>query len=89
MSPQLQFLTSVAALVVAVVALGFSVTNAFPGLKTLLAVARDGILWLALFFVLGGVGFVVWNRAQQLATQQESSAQLEGFSTFDRDANRR
>lgn len=83
MSPQHHFLVSVAALCVALVALGFSVMNAFPGVKTLLAVTRDGILWLALFFVLGGVGFVVYSRAQQLSSgSQNSSARLEELPSF-------
>lgn len=89
MSPQLHFLVSVAALCVALLALCFSVMNAFPGVKTLLAVTRDGILWLALFFVLGGVGFVVYNRAQQLSSGNESSARLEQLPGLDGEFSRR
>ena len=89
MSPQLHFLISVAALAVASLALVFSVANAFPGLKTLLAVARDGVLWLALFFVLGGVAFVVWQRTQQLSAGSESSARLEQLPSLDQDFSRR
>lgn len=77
MNPQLHFLLSVAALAVALMALVVSMMNAFPGLKTAFAVARDGVLWLALFFVLGGVGFIVWQRAQQLPTAAHGSAQAE------------
>lgn len=39
-------------------ALAFSLMAVFPGLKTALAAVRDGILWLALFFVLGGAAYV-------------------------------
>lgn len=56
---------SLAALVVALLALGFSSLAAFPGLKSMLVVVRDGVLWLALFFVLGGAGFIVWQRLEQ------------------------
>jgi|GEM_PF-2268578 hypothetical protein len=89
MSPQLHFLISVAALCVSVAALGFSVMNAFPGLKTALAVFRDGVLWLALFFVLGGVSFIVWQRFQHLSAANESSARLEHLPTFETDFTRR
>ncbi len=90
MSPQLHFLISVAALCVSLMALCFSVMNAFPGVKTLLAVTRDGILWLALFFVLGGVGFVVYNRAQQLSSEGDrSSARLEQLPLLEGEFGRR
>jgi len=56
---------SLAALIVAVIALGVSSSAAFPGLKSLLLVVRDGVLWLALFFVVGGAGFVIWQRLEQ------------------------
>lgn len=61
-SPNTQL--SLAALVVALVSLGVSSLGAFPGLKTGLLVVRDGVLWLALFFVLGGAGFVVWQHLE-------------------------
>jgi hypothetical protein len=60
----LQIQLSAAALVVAIVALFFSLVAAFPGLKGLLAAVRDGVLWFALFLVVGGVSFVVWQRLQ-------------------------
>ena len=88
MSPQLHFLISVAALGVALLALVFSVMNAFPGVKTLLAVFRDGVLWLALFFVLGGVGFVVWQRVQHLSGG-DNSARLESLPSLDSESTRR
>jgi hypothetical protein len=68
-SPNTQL--SLAALVVALIALGVSSMGAFPGLKTGLLVVRDGVLWLALFFVLGGAGFVVW---QHLENSRPSAA---------------
>jgi hypothetical protein len=76
MNPQTQFLLSVASLVVATLALGISVMNAFPGVKTLLAVFRDGVLWLALFFVLGGAGFVAYQRFSGLSATGERNAGL-------------
>ena len=58
---------SIAALACSMAALVFSLLAAFPGLKHVLAVLRDGILWFALFLVLGGVAFVVWQQVQQPA----------------------
>jgi hypothetical protein len=60
----LQIQLSAAALIVAVIALFFSLVAAFPGLKGLLSAVRDGVLWFALFLVIGGVSFVVWQRLQ-------------------------
>jgi len=65
MDANLQTQLSAAALVVAVIALFFSLVAAFPGLKGLLAAVRDGVLWSALFLVIGGVSFIVWQRLQQ------------------------
>jgi hypothetical protein len=48
-------------------ALFFSLLAAFPGLKTVLAAVRDGVLWFSLFMVLGAGGFLVWQSAQQPA----------------------
>lgn len=53
----LQYLPA-ASFLMAALALGFSLVAAFPGLKTALAALRDGILWLALFFVLGGAAYI-------------------------------
>ena len=58
---------SMAALACSIAALVFSLLAAFPGLKHVLAALRDGILWFALFLVLGGVAFVVWQQVQQQA----------------------
>jgi hypothetical protein len=65
MDANVQTQLSAAALVVAIVALFFSLVAAFPGLKGLLAAVRDGVLWSALFLVIGGVGFIIWQRVQQ------------------------
>ena len=65
MDANLQTQLSAAALVVALVALFFSLVAAFPGLKGLLAAVRDGVLWFALFLVVGGVSFVVWQHLQK------------------------
>jgi hypothetical protein len=58
---------SMAALACSIAALMFSLLTAFPGVKHVLAAVRDGILWFALFLVLGGVAFVVWHQFQQQA----------------------
>lgn len=65
MDANLQTQLAAAALVVAFIALFFSLVAAFPGLKGLLAAVRDGVLWSALFLVIGGVSFIVWQRLQQ------------------------
>jgi hypothetical protein len=52
---------SIATLACSLAALFFSLLAAFPGLKDVLAAIRDGVLWFALFLVLGGIGFVVWQ----------------------------
>lgn len=46
-------------------ALFFSLMAAFPGLKSVLSAIRDGVLWVALFLVAGGVGFVVWQQLER------------------------
>lgn len=47
-----------ASFLMATLALGFSLVAAFPGLKAAITAVRDGILWLALFFVLGGAAYI-------------------------------
>jgi hypothetical protein len=76
MDADLQARLSIAALVCSALALFFSLLAAFPGLKDLLIAIRDGVLWLALLLVLGGVGFVVWQHVQRgpAPTQQAASA---------------
>lgn len=56
---------AVAALVCSLAALFFSLLAAFPGLKDVLIALRDGVLWFALFLVLGGVAFVTWQHFQR------------------------
>ena len=65
MDAALQTQLTVAALVCSVLALFFSLVAAFPGLKVVLAAFRDGVLWFALFLVIGGVSFVVWQQVQK------------------------
>jgi len=59
----LQAQLTMAALSCSVAALFFSLVSAFPGLKDVLAAIRDGVLWFALFLVLGGAAFVLWQEA--------------------------
>jgi hypothetical protein len=56
---------SLAAIGIAGLALIVSLFAAFPGMKGLLSVVRDGVLWLAMLLILSGVGFVVFQRLQQ------------------------
>ena len=65
MELQTLHLISLTALAFSVVALGVSLLALYPGLKDSLVVARDAVLWVALFFVLGGAGFLGWNQWQQ------------------------
>jgi hypothetical protein len=83
----LQTQLTVAALVCSIVALLVSLSAAFPGLKDLLAVIRDGVLWFALVLVLGGVGFVVWQHLEKtpkLQTRPATSASVEQASPLAR-----
>ena len=64
MDAALQSQLTIAALVCSVLALFFSLVAAFPGLKTVLAALRDGVLWFALFLVLGGSAFIVWQQIE-------------------------
>ena len=59
-------------------ALFFSLLAAFPGLKSVLAAVRDGVLWFALFLVLGAGGFMVWQNAQQPQTAVSAADQSPG-----------
>lgn len=56
---------SLAAVVMAGLALAISLFAVFPGMKGMISVVRDGVLWLALLVILGGAGFVVFQRLQQ------------------------
>ncbi|QDU25630.1 hypothetical protein ETAA8_07000 [Anatilimnocola aggregata] len=73
---------SLVAVVMAGLALVISLFGAFPGLKGLFSVVRDGVLWLAMLVVLGGVGFVVYQRLQQTPTITQRPA-LGDFSSRD------
>jgi hypothetical protein len=67
---------SFAALALAAASLFISLVAAFPGLKGLLAAIRDGVLWFALFLVMGAVGFVVWQHLEnQPGPEPPTSAQ--------------
>lgn len=66
MGAALQTQLTIAALVCSALALFFSLVAAFPGFKSVLAAVRDGVLWFALFLVLGGVAFVVWQQVEKL-----------------------
>lgn len=57
----------------AALALWFSLVAAFPGLKNLFAAVRDGILWMALFFVLGGAAYIAICALERKQQQRESS----------------
>lgn len=65
---------SLAAVVMAGLALVFSLFAAFPGLKGMLSVVRDGVLWLAMLLILSGVGFIVFQRLQQTPTLSERAS---------------
>jgi hypothetical protein len=65
MDAALQTQLTMAAFGCSAAALFFSLLAAFPGLKAVLAAVRDGVLWFALFLVLGAVGFVVWQQVQK------------------------
>ena len=76
MDANLQAQISIAALACSVAALLISLLAAFPGLKDLLAAVRDGVLWLALVLVLGGVGFVVWQHVERQSPQTGQASSL-------------
>ena len=69
---------SLAAVVMAALALIISLFSVFPGMKGLISVVRDGVLWLALLAILSGAGFVVYQRLQQVpsVTQRSGIDQL-------------
>jgi hypothetical protein len=65
MDAALQAQLTIAAFACSVAALLFSLVAAFPGLKVVLAVVRDGILWCVLFLILGGVACLGWQQLQR------------------------
>lgn len=62
------------AVAMAGLALVISIFTAFPGLKGLFSILRDGVLWLAVLVLLSGAGFVVYQRLQQPPTLTQRSA---------------
>ena len=69
MDASLQQQLTLAAVGMSGAALFFSLLAAFPGLKSVLAAVRDGVLWFSLFLVIGAGGFLVWQNAQRPGTQ--------------------
>jgi hypothetical protein len=65
MDATLQQQLTLAAVGMSGAALVFSLLAAFPGLKSVLAVVRDGVLWFCLFLVIGAGAFAVWQNSQQ------------------------
>jgi hypothetical protein len=62
---------SLAAVAMSAAALFFSLIAAFPGLKSVLAAVRDGVLWFSLFLVLGAGGYLAW---QEVTTRQPAAS---------------
>lgn len=62
MDPGLNPYLSLAAVIMSAAALLFSLLAAYPGLKGVLVVIRDGVLWFSLFLVLGAGGFMALQR---------------------------
>jgi hypothetical protein len=58
MDPGLSPYLSLAAVILSAAAFLFSLLAAYPGLKGVLVVIRDGVLWFSLFLVLGAGGFL-------------------------------
>jgi hypothetical protein len=58
MDPSLSPYLSLAAVTMSAAALLFSLLAAYPGLKGVLVVIRDGVLWFSLFLVLGAGAFL-------------------------------
>jgi hypothetical protein len=68
MKPDPNMQLSLLAVGISGIALVCSLFALFPGLKGLLSVVRDGVLWLAMLIILSGAGFVVLRRWQQSPT---------------------
>ena len=78
MDANLQQQLTLAAVGMSGAALFFSLLAAFPGLKSALAVVRDGVLWFCLFVVVGAGGFAAWQQTQATqptVTKADSSPQ--------------
>ena len=65
---------SIAAIAMAGMSLVISLFAAFPGLKGIFSVVRDGVLWLAMLIILSGAGFVVYQRLQAAPGQPHRTA---------------
>lgn len=65
---------SLAAVTMAGMSLVISLFAAFPGLKGLFSVVRDGVLWLAMLVILSGAGFVVYQRLQNTPATNQRTA---------------
>lgn len=65
---------SLAAVTMAGMSLVISLFAAFPGLKGIFSVVRDGVLWLAVLIILSGAGFVVYQRLQNTPGQPQRTA---------------
>jgi hypothetical protein len=65
---------TLAAVAMSGAALFFSLIAAFPGLKSVLAAVRDGVLWFALFLMLGAGGFLAWKQVAILPTGGNSAS---------------
>jgi tryptophan-rich sensory protein len=72
MDANLNVALTLAALAASLTALFFSSLAAFPGLKSVLAAVRDGVLWFALFLILGASSFVVWQHLEKGRTKGQA-----------------
>lgn len=70
---------SLVAVALSAAALACSLFALFPGLKGLLSIVRDGVLWLAMLIILSGAGFVVFQRLQHSPTGGQRAA-VDDFS---------
>ncbi len=78
MDANLQQQLTLAAVGMSGAALFFSLLAAFPGLKSGLAVVRDGVLWFCLFLLIGAGSYAAWQQAQAMqptVTKADSSPQ--------------
>jgi uncharacterized membrane protein len=65
---------AIVAVAMSAAALFFSLLAAFPGLKGVLPVVRDGVLWFVLFMALGAGGFMIWQSAEEMPQISRSTA---------------
>lgn len=73
---------SLVAIAIAAMALVISLFAAFPGLKNVFSVLRDGVLWLAMLLILSGAGFVVYQRLQHQPSISQRPT-MDGLPTRD------